>query len=364
MLLNVKSKEENGYDIESFESFDFLSEKVKSLFPECRQICIVSDEYVWAFYKSTILSLDFSDISVCEYIIKPGEQSKSIDNAEEFLAFLVEKNFSRKDIIVAIGGGVVSDFAGFCASIYKRGINTVYVPTSLLSMADASVGGKTAVDFKGIKNIIGSFNMPSYIYLNIKTLDTLPAREYFSGFAEIMKAGLIADSNFYFWLIENMYEICEKDTKTIEDMLLQAITIKKNIVERDPFENGDRVLLNLGHTVGHAIESFFEGEYLHGECVAMGIVASAFISWKMNFIAMEDYYEIRDMFVPFNLPISFETEDTSKMLDILFHDKKNTKDCINMVLLKKIGKAVLCENISLDMIKEALSELNFSEKEY
>lgn len=364
MFLNVSCNENFSYNIESFDSFEFLGSKLKEIIPECKKICVVSDDNVWKLYGKEIEKINFDDCYLTKFIINPGEQSKSLDNVEKLLSFLLDENFSRKDCVLALGGGVVSDFAGFAASLYKRGLNTFYVPTTLLAMADASSGGKTAVDFNGIKNVVGSFKMPSYIYINLNTLKTLPAREYFAGFAEIMKAGLIADSKFYMWLIDNMYEICEMDEKALEEMLSQSINIKKSIVERDPYEKGDRALLNLGHTIGHAIESFFKGEYLHGEAISMGIVGSAFISWKMNLIEMEDYYEIRDMFVPFNLPISFEASDTSEIMDILYKDKKNTKDCINMVLLKKIGKAVLVENISPDLIKQAISELNFSEKEY
>lgn len=364
MEIEVTGKKVTDYKIISDTSFDGLTDNLSTLFPEAKKICIISDKNVYPIYKKEISKvLKSLNAEVSEYIIEPGEGSKNINEVEKVLAFLLDKKLSRNDFILSIGGGVVSDLSGFAASIYKRGIPHVNLPTSLLAMADASIGGKTGIDFGGVKNSVGAFDMPALIYMNLSTLDTLPPREFYAGFAEIMKAALLADAKFYEWLIENMYEICDKDKEVISEMLLRAITIKKTIVEKDPYEKGDRVLLNLGHTIGHAIESFFNGEYIHGECVALGTVAAAFISWKMDMIPMEEYYEIRDMFVPFNLPISISTDDVNPLMDLILNDKKSTSGSINMVLLKRIGKAVLVKDISKELVLQALNELNFDEKE-
>lgn len=359
MDLDLKNQRVENCKIVSESSFNAFYDNFTKIFDSVKKICFITDTNVGKLYLNEIKEF-FSSFSVFDYEIKAGESSKDINVALDIEKFLFENDFSRNDCLVGIGGGVVSDLTGFVAGLYKRGIPHVFVPTTLLSMVDASIGGKTAVDFEGCKNMIGVFKSPSLIYMNLSTLDSLPPREYYSGFAEIMKAALLADSKFYEWLINNMYEICDKDFDIINEMIERSILIKKSIVDKDPFEKGDRALLNLGHTIGHAIESYFKGEYLHGECVALGCVAAAFISWKKDMITMDEYYEIRDMFVPFNLPISIETDNLQPILDILKKDKKNVGKQVNMVLLKKIGKAVLVSDISDELIVAALDELNFN----
>ena len=363
MEINYVYKDTLTYDILTADSFEQFYERLKLAVPSAKKLCIVSDENVWNIYKDNFSEAILKDYTVINYIIKAGEASKNIDNVLKLEEFLIANNFSRNDALISVGGGVCSDFTGFAASLYKRGIPYVNIPTTLLSMVDASIGGKTAVDYAGIKNVIGAFKMPNLVYINTSVLKSLPDRDYFSGFAEVMKHGLLYDVKYYEWLIENMYEICEKDTETITQMIERSIEIKKIIVTKDPFEKGDRALLNLGHTIGHAIESYYKGEYMHGECVALGTVAAAYISWKMNMISMEDYYEVRDMFVPFNLPISITLEDPKLLIDILMKDKKNVNDSINMVLLKKLGKAVLVEDISKDLVIEAIDSLIFKEED-
>ena len=365
MEIPVTSKKSEGYSIYIEHDFSGFKDKFVLLFPDARKVCIVSDESVYSLYKDSVEPLLKDNFEVVSFVIKPGEASKDINVVLEIEKFLKESGFSRKDVLLGIGGGVVSDITGFAASLYLRGIAHVFIATTLLAMTDASIGGKNGVDFEGIKNILGSFKMPAMIYMPLNTLDTLPEREFYAGFAEIMKHGLLADAKFYMWLIDNMYEICDKDKDTIANMLETSINIKKAIVEKDPFENGDRALLNLGHSIGHALESYFAGEYVHGEAVALGCVAAAFISWKLNKISMEDYYEVRDMFVPFNLPISIQMDkaDYEDVYSRLTKDKKNSGGNINMVLLKKIGKAELVKDISKEMVFAALDELNFTEED-
>lgn len=360
MELEIKSQKTELSNIYTSNSFDELSEKIDVIFPGLKKVCVITDTNVSKLYLDIVKGCFNKDTKVIDYVIPAGESSKSMDEALKITELLFDNDFSREDVIFGLGGGVVSDLTGFVAGTYKRGISHAFIATTLLSMVDASIGGKTAVDFDGCKNIIGVFKSPSLIYMNISTLNTLNPREYYSGFAEVMKSALLFDAKFYEWLIEKMYEICEKDFDTVNEMIERTILIKKAIVDKDPFEKNDRVLLNLGHTIGHAIESYFKGEYLHGECVALGCVAAGFISWKMDMISMEDYYEIRDMFVPFNLPISIEVNSLQPILDLLHKDKKNTDDAVNMVLLKKIGKAVFVKNISDELIVGALDELNFN----
>lgn len=364
MNIQVSCKTDDSYEILINENLSEFVTKFEATFSNCSKILVITDSNVGPLYYESVKALLCDKYEVSEVVVPSGEQSKAIESAESIIEFLFKEQFSRKDVIIALGGGVCGDLAAFTASLYKRGIGFVNMPTTLLAMADSSVGGKTAVDYKGIKNIIGSFYMPDFVYMNLDFLKTLPEREFYAGFAEIMKAGLGFDSKFYMWLVENMYEICDKDSETLTTMLETSINIKKSIVEKDPFEEkGDRALLNLGHTIGHGIESCFLGEYLHGECVALGCVAAAFISWKKDMISMDDYYEVRDMFVPFNLPISISTDNLQPILDALKNDKKNTSGKVNMVLLKRIGKAVLVNDIEDELIVAALDELNFKDED-
>ena len=178
-----------------------------------------------------------------------------------------------------------------------------------------------------------------------------------------MKSALIKDAPFYEWLIENMYEICERDLNTLEEMVIRTCSIKKMVVEKDPTEQGDRALLNLGHTIGHAIEKYKNFELYHGECVALGTVAAAYISWKKEMLSMEEFYEIRDMFVPFYLPISVENIDPQEILKLTKSDKKMEAGTIKIILLKKIGKAVIDRTVTDEEILAAIEEINFSEED-
>ena len=274
---------------------------------------------------------------------------------------MIDEKFDRRDLLIALGGGVVGDVTGYVAATYLRGIDFVQIPTTLLAQADSSIGGKTGVDFDGYKNMVGAFYMPKLVYMNISTLKTLDDRQFFSGFAEVMKHGLIKDGRFYEWLLENMYEICDRQVETLLEMVMRSCNIKKLVVEKDPTEKGERALLNFGHTIGHAIEKSRNFTMTHGECVALGCVAAAFISWKHEWLSMEEYYEIRDMFVPFNLPISLEDMDPDEILALTKSDKKMTGGTIKFILLKKVGKALIDLNVTDEDILGALREILYVE---
>ncbi|MCH5342732.1 MAG: 3-dehydroquinate synthase [Acetatifactor sp.] len=352
------------YDIVFTQSFDGLWEELAELSAEQKRICIVTDSTVDGIYGEEILKiLEGKCLKAAKYVFPAGEENKTLDTVRGVYKFLIEEGFDRKDMLLALGGGVVGDLTGYVAATYLRGIDYVQVPTTLLSQTDSSIGGKTGVDFDGYKNMVGAFKMPKLVYMNISALKTLDDRQYFSGFAEVMKHGLIKDAAFYEWLIEKMYEICERDPDTLEEMLMRSCAVKKLVVEKDPTEQGDRALLNLGHTIGHAIEKYKNFTLYHGECVALGIVAAAFISWKKELLTMEEYYEIRDMFVPFYLPISVDDIDPQKILRLTKSDKKMEANTIKFVLLKKIGKAVIDRTVTDEEILAAINEINFSEED-
>lgn len=352
------------YDIVYSRSFEGLVEELKELGVEEKRICIVTDSSVDALYGEAVLNLLKDNcVKAVKYAFPAGEASKTLDNVREVYKFLIEEGLDRKDMLIALGGGVVGDLTGYVAATYLRGIDFVQVPTTLLSQVDSSIGGKTGVDFDGYKNMVGAFKMPRLVYINMKVLDTLEERQFYSGFAEVMKSALIKDASFYEWLIENMYEICEKDMDVLEEMVMRCNGIKKLVVEKDPTEQGDRALLNLGHTIGHAIEKAKNFELYHGECVALGTVAAAYISWKKEMLSMEEFYEIRDMFVPFYLPISVDDIDPREILRLTKSDKKMKAGKIRFILLKKIGKAVIDSTVTDEEILAAISEIHFSDED-
>lgn len=352
------------YDIVFTKSFDELWEELKSLGCENRRICIVTDSKVDELYGDNVLELlQGKCLKAVKYAFPNGEVNKNLDTVKEIYKFLITEGIDRKDLLLALGGGVVGDTTGYVAATYLRGIDFVQVPTTLLSQADSSIGGKTGVDFDGYKNMVGAFKMPCLVYMNLSVLATLDDRQFFSGFAEVMKHGLIKDAMFYEWLIENMYEICERDLNVLQEMLIRSCTVKKMVVEKDPTEQGERALLNFGHTVGHAIEKAKNFELFHGECVALGVVAAAYISWKREMLSMEEYYEIRDMFVPFYLPISVDGIEPEEILRLTKSDKKMESGKLKFVLLKKIGKAVIDNTVTDQEILAAINEINFSEED-
>lgn len=360
--ITVNYNKKPCYDIVFSTTFESLSEELKKFSVEVRKICIITDSHVSGLYGDEILTLlEGNCKKAVLYSFPAGEENKTLTTVKNIYTFLVEEKFDRSDLILALGGGVVGDVAGFIAATYLRGIDFIQIPTTLLAQSDSSIGGKTGVDFDGYKNMVGAFYMPKLVYMNIASLKTLDDRQYFSGFAEVMKHGLIKDGIFYEWLLENMYEICDRNVDVLLEMVMRSCMIKKLVVEKDPTERGDRALLNFGHTIGHAIEKAKNFTLTHGECVALGAVAAAFISWKHEWLSMEEYYEIRDMFVPFNLPISIEDIDPVEILALTKSDKKMESGNIKFILLKKVGKAVVDRNVSDEDILNAISEIHYVE---
>lgn len=352
------------YDIVFERSFDGLWEELAELGAAERKLCIVTDSNVNRLYGQELLThLEGKCRKAALFEFPAGEESKTLDTVRELYRFLMEEGLDRKDMLLALGGGVVGDLTGYAAATYLRGVDFVQIPTTLLAQTDSSIGGKTGVDFDGFKNMVGAFKMPRLVYMNLSTLKTLEDRQYFAGFAEVMKHGMIKDALFYEWLIDKMYEICEKDLDTLEEMVMRSCAIKKLVVEKDPTEQGDRALLNFGHTIGHAIEKALDFELYHGECVALGAVAAAYISWKKELLTMEEYYEIRDMFVPFYLPITVEGIDPRQIVELTRSDKKMEDGKLKFILLKKIGKAVIDRTVTEEELLAAVNEIYYSEED-
>lgn len=361
--LEVLYEKKHSYDIVIEKDFQTLSQELQAIGSSEKKIAIITDSVVEPLYMGEIVNL-LKPVckSVFSFRFKAGEEQKNLTTVNEIYRFLIENNFERKDLLIALGGGVVGDMTGFVAATYLRGVDFVQIPTSLLAQVDSSIGGKTGVDFEQYKNMIGAFKMPKLVYINIHTLSTLDDRQFFNGFAESMKHGLIKDAIYYEWMISNMYEICEREPEVLEELVYRSCQIKKAVVEKDPTEQGERALLNFGHTIGHAIEKYKNFSMLHGECVALGCVAAAYISWKRQLLSMEEYYEVRDMFVPFNLPISIEDINPEDIIQITKSDKKMESGHIKFILLKKIGKAIIDKTVTEEELKAGIEEIIYQDE--
>ena len=358
--VTVSISNNEPYDVVIRNDFAGIGECMKKLFDHDKKLCIIADENVSAIYGDELLEVlrkGYDHVDLLALTL--GEVNKSLETVSKCYSFLVKNKYDRKDVIIALGGGICGDLAGYVSATYMRGIAFVQVPTTLLSMVDSSSGGKTGVNYESYKNMIGAFKMPSLVYINTATLKSLNDREYASGMAEILKAGLIKDGLFYEWLINNFPSINDREYEYVSEMILKSVNIKKMYVEKDPYEKNERAILNFGHTVGHALEKYTDFRYSHGECVALGSVAAAYLSYKRNYLTMEEYYEIRDMFVPFDLPITLENIDIARIIEYMKSDKKNISGRIRFILLKKIGRGFICEDITEEELKEAIEQINY-----
>ena len=361
--ISVEYNKKPCYDIVLSVDFRELSPEIAALDKTAHRICIITDENVKKLYGEVVSkALSESAKELYVYAVPAGEMHKTLDTVKEIYRFLIEHKFDRNDILVALGGGVIGDITGFAAATYLRGIDFIQIPTTLLAQVDSSIGGKTGVDFDGFKNMVGAFKMPRLVYMNLQTLQTLDDRQFYSGFAEAMKHGLIKDSSYYEWILYQMYEICERVPEVLRELVYRSCMIKKAVVEKDPLEKGDRALLNFGHTIGHAIEKNSGFSLLHGECVALGCVAAAYISRMRGLLSTEEYYEIRDMFVPFSLPISVTDIRAEEILELIQSDKKMSGGQITFVLLKKIGKAFLDRTVTQQELLAGIKEIIYRDE--
>ena len=358
-LITVKTPGNEPYDILLRNTFEDLPARLQKLGCQEHRICIVTDSNVAPLYLDHVRSLLSSCCRQVEaFIFEAGEENKNLDSIKNLYEFLIKTGFDRKDCLLALGGGVVGDMTGFAAATYLRGIRFIQVPTTLLSQIDSSIGGKTGVDFDQYKNMVGAFHQPSLVFINVSVLSTLPEEQFASGMAEMLKHGLILDADFYEWLIDHMSDIEDRDPDVMISMISNSCQIKRYVVEKDPTEKGDRALLNFGHTIGHAIEKLKNFKMLHGECVALGYVAAAYISWQRGMLDEDEFYEIRDMNVGFGLPISFDQITSEAVVEATKKDKKMDSGKIRFVLLKKIGHACIDTTVTDQEILEAVRFLN------
>lgn len=355
-VLTVKTGTKTSYDIYVEESFEKLSEAVKALNPEQKKICIVTDENVAKLYLEPVKKvLEGSFAKVSCFVFPAGEASKNLSTVQDVYRHLIEEHFDRKDVLATLGGGVVGDLTGYAAATYLRGVEFIQIPTTLLAQVDSSIGGKTGVDFDAYKNMVGAFHQPSLVYINLAVLKSLSDEQFSCGMGEVLKHGLIKKADYYEWCISNMFEIQDREIPVLREMVTESLKIKRAVVEKDPTEKGERALLNFGHTVGHAIEKLRGFELLHGQCVALGCLCAAHISWSRGMLSNEEFFEIRDMNVGFDLPIFLDgVENEEEVLKITKSDKKMEHGQIKFILLKSIGRAYIDETVTDDEIRAAV----------
>lgn len=345
-----------NYDITIGKNLDgeiknFLAKKKYS-----EKVLIISDSNVFPLYGEKIAKI-FNDAgySAASYVVNAGEDSKSLTVADKIYTKAIEERVDRKSLIVALGGGVVGDLAGFIAATYLRGVPFLQISTSLLSAVDSSVGGKVAVNHRLGKNLIGAFYQPEAVFIDTDFLKTLPKREIKTGFGEIVKYGVIMDADFIVFLEEHAEKVFDTDEKLYTPIIAKSVEIKADVVSKDEREGGLRRILNFGHTVGHAVEKETNFKaYNHGEAVAIGIVAAMKIGEKLNLISSEDFMRIEKLLERLELPTKAEGVTLAGIKNSMMSDKKTINGKINFVLPTKIGEVIVKNDVPESAVDEAV----------
>ena len=352
---------EFAYDIIWEKDFSLLKEAVSSLQLSAKNVCIVTDSNVAPLYLSQVSSI-LSKIfeHVISYVIPAGEAHKNLFEIQNIYQCLLENHFERKDILLALGGGVVGDMTGFTAATYRRGIDFLQIPTTLLSQVDSSIGGKTGVDFDSYKNMIGAFHQPRLVYMNMSVLQTLPDDQFASGIGEVLKSALIRNAELYDWIDTNRKEIKSRDAASLIHLIRACCVIKGAVVEEDPKEFGVRAILNFGHTIGHAVEKLMDFRLLHGACVGLGTIAAARLSMIRGYISQTDFEKIAELNEYFDLPEQVKGIDAKAIFNATKSDKKMEGGRVKFILLHAIGNAYVDKTVTdielLDIIKTVITE--------
>ena len=323
-----------------------------------RTAAIVAGETVAGLYAGRLAaSLTRAGFRAVTFTYPGGEHCKTLATYAALLNFLAAHRLSRSDLIVALGGGVTGDLTGFVAATYLRGIDFVQIPTTLLAQVDSSIGGKTGVDFNCYKNMVGAFHQPKLVYMNLSALKTLTDEQFACGMGEILKHGLIKDQGYYEWTICHRQEIMERSLEVLEEMISRSCEIKRDVVEKDPTEKGDRALLNFGHTLGHAIEKQMNFELYHGECVVLGMIAALNICVERGTITKEEYDDIYNTFKAYNFPMTVDKTTIDEVIAASKNDKKMDGNKVKFILLKKVGEAYIDMTVDDDTMRRSLKNV-------
>jgi len=303
-------------------------------------------------------SLDKNGFKPAVLLVPEGEEHKSLDTAAGLYAGMQRVQAERSTPVLALGGGVIGDLAGFVAATYMRGLPFVSLPTTLLAQVDSSIGGKTAVDHGSVKNNIGVFHQPMFVVADTFTLHSLPQLEMSNGMAEVIKYAIIQDKEFFNLLEKNLDRVRSFDKVMLEDIIVRSAAIKARIVEKDEKDTGLRNILNFGHTVGHALESASDYRMKHGQAVGIGMVTAAVISNKMGILPAKDLHRIKNLLMEAGLPVGVPRLDMSRIIKAIEHDKKIHNGKIRFILPRRIGSAVIADNVSFALAIEVLEGNN------
>ena len=321
---------------------------------QARDLLVVTNETVAPLYLAKLQG-GLAGKRVRAVVLPDGEQYKTLGVLESVFDALVDARMNRDACVIALGGGVVGDMAGFAAACYQRGIDFVQVPTTLLAQVDSSVGGKTGVNHPRGKNLIGAFHQPRAVLSDLDTLRTLPVRELRAGLAEVIKYGLIDDADFLQWIERHVENLLALDMQALATAVRRSCEIKARIVAADEREHGQRALLNLGHTFGHAIETAAGyGEWLHGEAVGMGMLLAADMSQRLGWIDAADVARVRELLARAGLPVAAPPIGAARAFELMGMDKKVLQGRIRLVLLRRLGQGVVSGDYPADLLHATL----------
>lgn len=346
---------EKSYPV--FIGNNILSQSLITSFVKGEQVLVVTNDVVAPLYLQDIKS-QFKHLQCDEIILPDGEQYKTLDTTKRIFDTLISKKHLRSTTLIALGGGVIGDITGFAAACYQRGVNFIQLPTTLLAQVDSSVGGKTGVNHPLAKNMIGAFHQPQAVFIDIATLQTLPDREYCSGLAEVIKAGLIQDSDFFDWLESHLAELLAREPDAVISAIQKSVEIKIKLVVADEREANVRALLNLGHTFGHAIEQLTGySKFLHGEAVSIGMVLAAQYAYDLQWLDKKSIDRIKNILTMAKLPIRLPNSIAVKQMIACMHsDKKKDIVGLRLVLLKGIGQAELTQQVDPTLLEKVIIE--------
>lgn len=333
------------------DSYDIIIDKLPKIHFDTK-VAVVTNPTVSALHLDYLLS-NISAKELHVVTLKDGEEYKNQESIDAILDSLFEHRFNRKSMLIAFGGGVIGDMTGFAASIYQRGIDFIQIPTTLLSQVDASVGGKTGMNNKYGKNLVGAFHQPKAVYIDPYFLSTLPKREFAAGVAEIVKMAVTFNKEFFEFL-----ETADlSDAKILQDVIKQAVETKANVVAQDEKERGLRAALNYGHTFGHVIENETKyKEFLHGEAVAIGMVMANETAVKMNLMSEKESLRVKALLEKYDLPTNYEIADVNAFYEAFFLDKKSSDSAITFILPLGIGDVVITDKVDMGTVMCVLNK--------
>lgn len=339
-----------------------LKQQIMDFIRRCkfsRKALLITDTNIAPLYGEKVQTvLNEAGLDAKIAVIDAGEQSKSLACAETLYTQAIEHGLDRKSPVIALGGGVVGDLAGFIAATFMRGVPFIQMPTSLLAQVDSSVGGKVAVNHALGKNLIGAFYQPKAVFMDLDMMKSLPQREIATGLGEVVKYGYIYDRDFYEYLLAHKDEILNLNSNAVSHIIARSCEIKADVVSQDEKESGLRAILNFGHTLAHAIEKETQyKKYNHGEAVAIGMVGAAKISAKLGMIDEKIVDDMEKLLAMFNLPQKAENCRAENIYADIFHDKKTVNGTVNWVLLQDIGKVCISKDVPEKIVKEAIAEI-------